>query len=51
MQPQEIDVNDDNRTASAHEDIRLSQELSDEDESHLEPDQVEATPRRAMEQD
>jgi hypothetical protein len=51
MQPQGNDESDDSKTASAHEDIGLGQELSDEDENHLEPDQVEATPRRAMEQD
>ena len=50
MPPQENDVNDDNRTASAHEDIMLGQEQIDEDGNHLEPDQEEERQKTTMEQ-
>jgi hypothetical protein len=51
MPPQENDEIDDSTIVSVHEGIEPDPEQSDEDETHLEPDQVEATPRRAMEQD
>ena len=49
MPLQENDVNDDSKTASAHEDIMLDQELSDEDGNHLEQGQEEERQRTTME--
>ena len=51
MPPQETDGSDDSRTASAHEGIRLDQELSDEDGNHLERGQEEERQKTTMEQD